>query len=110
MRCSMKRSPSARDCDKPFGSARCQHRRHISVELAVAVEDQILGCTLLREGLSQLLHDPGTGGMFGDVEVQDVATAVRDHEEAVQYPKGRGGHGEKVHGGDSLTMVLEKGE
>src|SRR5215469_12338048 len=51
---------------------------------------------------------PQTGGMFGDVEVQNVATAVADHEETVQYPEGGGGHGKKVHGGDSLTMVLEK--
>src|SRR6516225_4230603 len=87
-----------------------QHRRHLSVELAVAVEYQILGCTIFGKGLSQLLHDPGTGGMFGDVEVQDFATGVRDYEKAVQYPEGRGGHGGKVHGGDGLTMVLEKGE
>ena len=48
--------------------------------------------------------------MFGDVEVQDFATGVRDYEKAVQYPEGRGGHSEKVHGGEGLTMVLEKGE
>src|SRR6516162_10260993 len=77
-----------------------QHRRHLSVELAVAVEDQILGCTIFGEGLSQLLHDPGTGGMFDDVEVQDFATAVADYEEAVQHPEGRGGHCEEIHGGD----------
>ena len=48
--------------------------------------------------------------MFGDVEVRDVATAVADYEEAVQHPQGRGGHAEKVHGGDRLTMVFEKGQ
>jgi len=41
----------------------------------------------LGEGLSQLLHDPGTGGMFGDVEVQDVATAVADHEKQYRSRK-----------------------
>ena len=41
-----------------------QRRRDLSAELAVAVQDQILGCTILWEGLSQLLHDPGTGGML----------------------------------------------
>ena len=61
----------------------------------------------LRGSLSQLLHDPGTGGMLSDVELEDVAAAVADHEETVQYPEGRGGYGKKVHGGDSLTMVLE---
>jgi len=39
-----------------------------------------------------------------------MAPAVADHEEAVKHPEGRGGHGEKVHGGDGLTMVLEKAE
>ena len=48
--------------------------------------------------------------MFADVEVQDFATAVRDDEKAGQYPEGRGGHGEKVHGGEGLPMALEKGE
>ena len=48
--------------------------------------------------------------MLSDVKVQDVATAMRDYEKAVQYPEGGGGHGEKVHGGQSLTMALEKGE
>jgi hypothetical protein len=31
-----------------------------------------------------LLHDPVTGGMFSDVEVQDVTTALADHKETVQ--------------------------
>ena len=61
-----------------------QHRRHLSLELAVAVEDQIPGCTIFGEGLAQLLHDPGTGGMLSDVEVQDFATAMRDYQKAVQ--------------------------
>ena len=50
-----------------------QHPRDLSAELAVPVEDQILGCMISREGLSQLLHDPGTGVMLGDVEVRDLA-------------------------------------
>src|SRR5215472_1598043 len=72
-----------------------QHPRDLSAELAVAVQDQILGGTILWEGLSQLLHDPGTAGMLGDVEVQDFATAVADHQEAVKHPEGRVGHSEK---------------
>jgi hypothetical protein len=42
------------------------------------------------------------------VEVQDPATPVLDHEEAVQYPKGRGRHGEEVEGDDGLAMVAQK--
>src|SRR5215472_10619625 len=72
-----------------------QHPRDLSAELAVAVQDQILGGTILWEGLSQLLHDPGPGGMLGDVEVRDLAPAVANHEEAVKHPEGRVGHSEK---------------
>ena len=34
--------------------------------------------------MESLRDKPQTGGMFADVEVQDVATAVADHKETVQ--------------------------
>ena len=33
---------------------------------------------------TRVLHDPGTGGMFSDIEVQDFAAMMADHEETVQ--------------------------
>ena len=62
-----------------------QHPRDVSAELAITIEDQVLGCAILREDLSQLLHDPLTGGMFRGIEVQDSPPAVADHEEAVEH-------------------------
>ncbi len=41
-----------------------------------AIKDQVLGCTILREGFSQLLHDPLSGGMLRGIEVQDSPPAV----------------------------------
>ena len=76
--------PSAISRSDQLAAEVFQHRRDLTVELAVPVEDQIPGCTIFGKGLSQLLHDPGTAGMSGDVEVQDVTTAVADYEETVQ--------------------------
>ena len=99
---------TAISCSDQLTAEGFQHRRHFSAEPDVAVEDQILGCTIFREDLSHLLHDPGTGGMFGDVEVQDVATAVADYEKAVQHPEGRGGHGEKSMAAMASRWFLRK--
>jgi hypothetical protein len=38
----------------------------------------------VREGLTQLLHDPLRGRMSSDVEVEHLAAAALDREEAVQ--------------------------
>jgi hypothetical protein len=46
--------------------------------------------------------------MLGDVPVGDVAPAVPDHEEHVEQAKGRR-HGEEVHRGDDLAMILHEG-
>ena len=51
---------------------------------------------IFGEGLAQLLRDPGSGGIVGDIEVQYFAPVVRDYEKAVQYAEGPGGQGEKV--------------
>jgi hypothetical protein len=48
--------------------------------------------------------------MRRDVEVQDLASLVPDHEEAVKQPEGQGGHGKEVHGGEEFPMIGEEGE
>jgi len=45
-----------------------QHGRDFSAELAVTIENQVLGSMILREGFPQLLHDPLSGGMFRGIE------------------------------------------
>jgi hypothetical protein len=87
-----------------------QHPRDFSAELAITIEDQVLGCAILREGLSQLLDDPLTGGMFRDIEVQDPPPTVANHEEAIEQPKGHRRYGEEVHRRNRFAMVLEKGQ
>jgi len=47
--------------------------------------------------------------MLGDVPVGDVAAAMPDHEEHVEQAEARRRHGEEVHRGDDLAMVLHEG-
>ena len=48
--------------------------------------------------------------MRRDIEVQDMAPLVPDHEEAVQQPEGQGGHCKEVHSSEDFPMIGEEGE
>ena len=73
------------------------------------VEDHVLGQTSFRNGFSQRLVDPLRSRVSGNVEVQNVATAMFDNEEALQKLELDCRHGEKVRSGDCLEMIVEKG-
>ncbi len=46
--------------------------------------------------------------MFDHIEVEDLASAVFDHEKAVQHAKGRSGHGEEVHGHEDVAVIAQE--
>jgi hypothetical protein len=69
------------------------------------IEYEELGDSIVREGLAQLLRDPGARRMASDVEVQNAPAIMTDDEEAVQNPKGESGDGEEIHGSDSFPMI-----
>src|ERR1700678_208328 len=48
---------------------------HLFVEVRRPVENQIFCGVIVRECLPQLLHDPGTAWMSGNVPVQNVCLA-----------------------------------
>ena len=48
--------------------------------------------------------------MTSDVEVQDSATLMLDHEEAIEEAEGQRGHGQEVEGDDPLAMIGQEGE
>lgn len=56
---------------------------HSSAENRVAVEEEMPRRSLEGEGLSQLLDDPGGGGIEGGVEVKDPPTLMVDDEPAI---------------------------
>ncbi len=46
----------------------------------------------------------------GHIEVQDAASAVLDHEETVQQPKGDRRNGKEVEGDEGFSMIVEEGQ
>ena len=80
----------------------------LNVEVAPAIEYQILRGGVVREGLAQLMRDPCAGRMPCDAEVQKATAIMRDDEEAVDHPEGESRHGEEVHRGNDLAMVAQE--
>ena len=62
---------------------------HCRAEDRVAVKDQVSRRRVVWERFAQLLNYPRRRRVERCVEVQDMATAVLDDEEAVQQPKRR---------------------
>lgn len=60
-------------------------RDDFCVEVAPAVEDQILRGRVIRKRLASLLRDPFAGRLPGDSEVQHPALVMGDHKEAVHH-------------------------
>src|ERR1035437_437666 len=97
------------------GTDRCHlqraHRRwHFQSVLRIVVEQEKSGRGIVGKSFSQLLHDPGAGGMASDVEVHNAPAIMADDEEAVQNPKGESGDGEEIHGSNSFPMIAQKGQ
>jgi hypothetical protein len=59
--------------------------RHLQALLRVPIKDQEPGTRSIREFFPQLLDDPDTGRVPGDVEVQDAPPIVADDEKAIEY-------------------------
>ena len=81
-----------------------------TVELRVAVEDDVTIRGSLGKSLTQLLDNPLRSRVSCCVEVQDLAPSVFDDEEALQQFECHGRHGEEIERDDHLAMVLEKGQ
>jgi hypothetical protein len=60
-----------------------QMPKHFVSELRITIKDQVLMPVFCRKRFSQLLRNPQTSGMLGDVEVQNAPTIMSDHEEAM---------------------------
>lgn len=70
--------------------------------------DQELGRSLVRECLAKLLNHPRCGQMLGDVEVQNFAAAVGDHEpDDGHLEADRRDHG-KVHRREHVAMISQE--
>ena len=77
-------------------AGRFQHGDYIRVEFRVAIQDHIAISTCVEKRLTQLLHDPIRSWLTRNVEVQDPAAPVLNHEETIQNLESQCGHGEQI--------------
>ena len=64
-----------------FHAARCQFIGHLLAKLGITIQDRVAVRTRFRKCFPQLLHYPGAGWVFRDVEIEDPASIVFDDEE-----------------------------
>jgi hypothetical protein len=67
-----------------------------------------LGASSKWEGLVDLLCDPCSGRVLGDVEVNDAPPVVPEDHEAVEELEGHGRDHEEVDGRQGTDMVFEE--
>ena len=80
---------------------------HVTVD-RVAIAEEIGGSRVVGERLHELLGGPRGGGMLGDVEVQDTAAVVGEHDEDEEDAEPSGGHGEEVERDQVSDMIGEE--
>jgi len=79
----------------------------LAVDL-ITVAQEIRGRGVVREGVHDLLGRPGSGGMLGDVEVDDAPAVVSEHDENKEDAQARGRHREEIEGDEIADMVGEE--
>jgi hypothetical protein len=89
-------------------ATRLQQVNSVRAKLGITIKNCIPIRRAVREGFSQLLHYPGFGRMFGNIEMEDLASAMIDDKEAVQDPEYNGRNGEEIHRGNDVTMIAQK--
>ena len=82
---------------------------HLGAELRVSIEDQVLVVRAFGESFAKLLHHPITGRVLGDIPVDDLSAIMPNQEQAVQNPEVCCDHGEEIHPGNQLPVILQKG-
>src|SRR6266566_3479043 len=90
-------------------AARLQELDYIGPEFGIPVQHNVPLTTGQRERLSQLLHDPIARRMRRDVEVENAAAAVFDHEQAIEHTKRECGNSKEVERRDHFAMVVQEG-
>src|SRR5579864_1085556 len=77
-------------------------------EFCITVQDQVFVMGIIGKSFAQLLRDPETGRMPGDVAVQNAPAIMSNDKEAVQDSKGECRNREEVHCCDGFTMILQE--
>jgi hypothetical protein len=81
--------------------------RNLAVDL-VTIAEEIGGRGVLREGVHYLLGYPSSGGMLGNVEVEDTPAVMGEDDEDEEDMQAGGGYREEVEGDEISDMVVEE--
>jgi hypothetical protein len=82
-----------------------QEGDHSRVEFGVVVKDNVSIVTSPGKRFTELLNDPIGGRMTSDVEVQDLAPAVFDHEETIQKLESQSRQGEEIKSDVRFSVI-----
>ncbi len=95
---------------KDLFDSQCFHLfREVSAEDAVAISKQVTWRAIPRKRFTQLVSSPFGSGMSSDVEVDDTAPIMSQHQKYIQHLETDRWHGEEVHRDHALDVVLEEG-
>ena len=90
--------------------AQCFDRTYdFLIEVRSSIEDQILWREIAGECFSQLLSNPRTVRMLGDIAMQNFPSVMCDDEETIEHAECERRHYEEIHCGDSFPMIAQKG-
>jgi hypothetical protein len=81
---------------------------YLVAKLAVTIKNRMAVRTGFRKCFSQLLHYPAAGRVFGDVEVEDLASTVFDDEKTIQDSERESWHGEEVHCRNGFAVIAQE--
>ena len=73
------------------------------------VTEQVTGSGDEGKCVDYLLCCPLGGRVFGDIEVDNLAPIMSEHQEHVEYAKGGCRDGEEVDGHERFGMIVEEG-
>jgi hypothetical protein len=79
----------------------------LAVDL-VTIPQEIGGRGLLREGVDELLSGPGSGGVLGDVEVDNAPAVVSEYDENEQDAEASSRYGKEVDRDQVADVVGEE--
>ena len=72
------------------------------------VVQQIFRLMAERRSIADLLNQPWGGGVVGDSEVLDLAAAMADYQQDIQWLEFESGHNSKVHSPDTLDVIAQE--
>ena len=75
----------------------------------ISVANEVLGRLIPREGLGDLLGDPLSCRVGGDVDPNQLASVMRDDHQAIEQPEADGRHDEHIDGTDVRSMIAQEG-